>query len=113
MQRLDLQVTESARAWIAKYLSSYEPDAVLALSFKTYIAGEVAKDHMSTRLRFVVFSKDQVEQIEATSLITGEGLYVTDDGVTLCIPERRDCERLFGRTLDVVDGALLVRERAS
>jgi hypothetical protein len=116
MERLDLQVTERARAWIASHLSSHEPESVLALSygsFKTYDAKGMAKNETSIRWRYVVFTKAQAAEIEKTAPFTGEGIYITHDGTTLCIPERKDLERLAGKTLDAVDGALVVSERAS
>ena len=116
MKRLDLQFTERARAWITKHLSNYESEAVLLLSYgtlTTYDDDGVAKNGKSTRWRFVVFTKAQAEEIEKTSSLTGEGVYVAAGGVKLCIPEPKDLKRLSGRTLDAVDGELLVNERAS
>ena len=115
MKRLDLHVTEKARAWIEAQLSSYKPGSVLALSYaplNTYRRGG-AKNGVSTRWRSVVFTKDQAAQIEQTSALTGEGVYEISDGITLCIPERQDLERLAGKTLDVVDNALVVNGRAN
>ena len=116
MERLDLQVTEKARAWIASHLSNYEPESVLTLShgsFRTYDSKGIDKNETSTRWRYVVFTKVQAAQIEKTKSITGDGVYLTPDGITLCIPEFKDLELLVGKTLDVVDGALVVRARAS
>jgi hypothetical protein len=116
MKRLDLQVTERARAWISHHLSSYEPGSVLALtngSLRTYAPDGKAKDEASTRWRFVVFTRAQADQIESTSHLTGEGVYETTDGIALCIAERQDLERLSGKTLDAVNDALVVYDRAN
>jgi hypothetical protein len=115
MKRLDLHVTEKARAWIEAQLSSYTPGSVLALSygsFNTY-GPDGTRAGTSTRWRFVVYTKDQAAQIEETSALTGEGVYEVADGVRLLIPERQDLERLAGKTLDVVDNSLTVNGRAN
>ena len=115
MRRLDLHVTDKARAWIDAHLSSYEPGSVLALSYgslNTYASGGT-RNGTSTRWRFVVFTKDQADQIEQTSALTGEGVYEIAGGIKLCIAERQDLERLLGKTLDVVDDALVVNGRAN
>ena len=115
MRRLDLHVTEKARAWIEAQLSSYESGSVLALSygaFNTYGSGG-EKSGTSTRWRFVVLTKDQADQTEQTSALTGEDVYETAEGIRLCIAERRDLERLAGKTLDIVDNALVVNDRAN
>jgi hypothetical protein len=110
-----LQVTEKARTWIEAQLSGHSPGSVLALSFgsfNTYGPGG-AEDGTSTRWRSVVFTKDQAAQIEQTFALTGEGVYEVTDGMRLCIPERQDFERLAGKTLDIVDNALVVNRRAN
>ena len=115
MRRLDLHVTEKARAWIEAHLSSCEPGSVLALSygsFNTY-GPHGAKNGISTRWRFVVFTKVQAEQIEQASALTGEGVYEIADGIKLCVAERQDLERLAGKTLDIVDNAVVVNGRAN
>lgn len=61
----------------------------------------------------MVFTKDQAEQIQKTSAFTREEIYMTNDGLKLCIGEPKDTERLTGRILDVVNGTLAVHERAS
>jgi hypothetical protein len=101
MKRLDLQLTERAKAWVVEYLSAYGPGSILTLVYGP------------TRWRFVVINGSQVEQIEASTPFTGEDIYVTNDGVSLCIPEVGDVKRLSGRTLDIVNDAFAVNDRAS
>jgi len=116
MKRLDLQVTERARAWISHRLSNNEPGSVLALTYgslKTYTPDGKPKDEGSTRWRSVVFTRAQADQIESTSHLTGEGVYETADGISLYIAERQDLERLSGKTLDAVNDALVVCDRAN
>jgi len=110
MRRLDLHVTEKARAWIEAQLSSYEPGSVLALSYGSFNTHGLqgAKNGTSAPWRFVVFTKDQADQLEQTSALTGEGVYEIADGIRLCIAERQDLERLAGKTLDIVDDAVVV-----
>lgn len=116
MKRLDLKITERARAWIGDHLSGYEPGSMLLLSYgslRTYTQDGRPKDQMSTRWRFVVLTPAQAEQIERTSHVTGEGVYETADGIRLCIGDRQDVERLSRKTLDAVNDALVVHDRAN
>jgi hypothetical protein len=97
MKRLDLQLTERAKAWVLEYLSAYAPGSILTLAYGP------------TRWRCIVISGSQAEQLEASTPFTGEDLYVTTDGVSLCIPEVGDVKRLSGRTLDIVNDTFAVR----
>src|SRR5687768_4492072 len=99
MKRVDLQLTERAKAWVAAYLSAYGPGSILTLVYGP------------TRWRSVVIAGSQAEQIEASTPFTGEDIYVTDDGVSLCIPEAGDIKRLSGRTLDIVNDTFTVNDR--
>jgi hypothetical protein len=101
MKRLDLDLTERARAYMREYLTMYAPESMFALEYGP------------ARWRFIVVTKDQAAEIEATSAITGEAIYTTNDGVKLLIPESRDVVRLSGKTLDVVNDVLTTNERAS
>jgi hypothetical protein len=102
MKRIDLELTERARAWLSAFLSRYEPNSVLALSY-----GPAA------RWRFVVFTRAQAEKIEETSSLTGEDIYMTNDGFKVCIGETKDAARLAGGILDVANDTVLVAQRAS
>src|SRR5437868_6667719 len=99
MKRLDLELTEGARAYMREYLTMYEPESMFALTYGP------------TRWRFIVVTKAQAEEIEVTSSITGEAVYVTNDGVKLLLPERGDVARLSGKTLDVVNDVFTTNER--
>ena len=101
MKHLDLDLTERAQAYMREYLSMYEPESMFALSYGP------------TRWRFIVVTKAQAGEIEATSGITGETVYITNDGATLLLPERSDVVRLSGKTLDVVNDVFTTNERAS
>jgi len=102
MKRIDLQLSGRARTWVDQFLSNHEPESVLALTYGP-----------PPRWRFVVFTKTQAEQIEKASSLTGEDIYVTNDGLKLCISEAKDVERLAGGILDVVNGTFAVNGRAS
>jgi hypothetical protein len=80
---------------------------------RTYTPDRKANDEGSTRWRWVVFTRAQADHIERTSHLTGEGVYETADGTALCIAERQGLERLSGKTLDAVNDALVVYDRAN
>jgi hypothetical protein len=101
MKRLDLDLTERAQAYMREYLSMYAPESMFALTYGP------------TRWRFIVVTKAQAGEIEATAAVTGEARYITNDGVTLLLPERGDVVRLSGMTLDVVNDVFTTNERAS
>jgi hypothetical protein len=101
MKRLDLDLTERAREYMREYLTMYAPESMFALEYGP------------SRWRFIVVTKDQAAEIEATSSITGEAIYTTNDGVKLLIPEGRDVVRLSGMTLDVANDVFTTSERAS
>jgi hypothetical protein len=112
MKRLDVRVTERARALIDDFLSAYEPDTVIALNygeFKTYTIQGVETNEMVARWRFVALARSQADEIEKLSEVLGtQGLYDAD-GITICLFEPSDVERLRGKTLDAERGRLLVR----
>ena len=116
MEALDLQITESARAVIEDFLSAYEADATLGLNFevrKTYTLDGAETNERITRWRSVAISKAQAYELDKQSEVLGtQGLYLAD-GLTICLFEPHDVERLRGKILDAKRGKLFVRERAS
>src|SRR5688572_6904659 len=101
MKRLDLDLTERARAYVREYLAMYEPESLFALHYGP------------TRWRFIVVTKAQAAEIEATSALTGEAVYITNEGVKLLLPEREDVVRLSGKILDVANDVFTTSDRAS
>ena len=111
METLDLCLTDSARAHIAKLMQGQEAGALPAIMFgagQTYNPAGVLTRQDPPHWQLNIYTKPQIEQFSTAYAERGHSLVYEAEGVILCIPQPQLAAELAGKTLDVVNRRVCV-----